>query len=213
MYASLCLHIRYPGAKTKMPAAFQCQQLYEDTRFRFTSHRQAHEEVNVLRETRLHRNKTTCACTSSTTQILHLFSVHSWTTPGNGWLTWFSQSLVLTQPSVCVVILIASAQRGETLCPAPLHYAALHCVPLPHGCRLMCYQNDDACQKYWPKLHNKLLQQCVSQCVCLCAGVHCSEASEMLTGITAQERGVRFVDLSTPRRKMNRKDRAVKAII
>ena len=122
----------------------------------------------MLRETRLHRNKTTCACTSSTTQILHLFSVHSWTTPGNGWLTWFSQSLVLTQPSVCVVILIASAQRGETLCPAPLHYAALHCVPLPHGSRLMCYQNDDACQKYWPKLHNKLLQQRVCVCVCVC---------------------------------------------
>lgn len=100
--------------------------------------------------------------TSSATQVLHLFSVHSsvpWATQGNGSLTWFSQSPVLTQPSVCMVILIAWAQCEETLCPALLHYTDLHCVPLPHGSRLMCYENDDASMKYLPKLNNVPLQQ------------------------------------------------------
>lgn len=83
------------------------------------------------------------------------------TTPGNGWVTWFSQSLVLTPSSVCGATLIASARRGEASCPALLHYAAFRCVLLPQGSRFLCYQNDDACQKHQPRLHYKL-------CVCSC---------------------------------------------
>lgn len=92
--------------------------------------------------------------------------------------------------------LIASVQCRETLCPAPLHYAALHCVPLPHGSRSLCYQNDDACHKYQPKLNNELLQQCL--CVCVCASVHFPEASERLTGMAEQKHcgtSFRFLDL------------------
>lgn len=114
----------------------------------------------------IHRYCAWQSCTTlSTTQVLHLFSVRGCTTHRNGWLTWFSQSLVLTQPSVYVVILIASARCEETLCPALPHYATSHHVP--HRSRLLCYQIEDARQKCKPKDEQcVLLQHCLHVCVC-----------------------------------------------
>lgn len=88
-------------------------------------------------------------------------------TQGTGWLTWFSQSLALTQPSVWVVILIASTPwgGGETSCPSRLHYAASHCVPLLCGSRLLHYQNDDASHKCQPEFNSVPLQaQSMHEC-------------------------------------------------
>lgn len=89
------------------------------------------------------------------------------TTQGTGWLTWFSQSLALTQPSVWVVILIASTPwgGGETSCPSRLHYTASHCVPLLRGSSLLHYQNDDASHKCQPEFNSIPLQaQSMHEC-------------------------------------------------
>lgn len=89
--------------------------------------------VNVLQEIRLwHKSNdhmdtqapTTLHRVIYNTQVLGYFLSAAAHFLGNGWRTCFSQSLVLTQPSVCVIV-IASTQRRK-------HCVPLRSIMLPH---------------------------------------------------------------------------------
>lgn len=178
------------------------RQLRSDIWFRFTNTR--HGVTALQEKTRrfvpLGNSGTparqSCS-TSSTTASIYFLSA-GWAPRGNGWITWFSQSL--SDTAICL--------RRHINCFG--FSAGKHCVllrsimlpyivfPLPRGSRLLLrYQNDDACQKRRPKLHN----ECFSQCVC--TGSWQEIAEQEHSGAS-----IRFLDLLTVKRRMNRKKTA-----